>query len=320
MRKNASPFWVIVRKEVADYLHSWRFYSLVGIIMLTCLGSLYTALSGISKAAAADVRIEFLFLRLFTVSDGNIPSFMEFIMFLGPLLGIGLGFDAINSERNKGTLSRTLAQPVPRDYVINAKFVASLLVIGVAFFALGLLVVGMGIIVTGLELSFEEFIRIIAYLLMSLVYVAFWLNLAILFSVLFKQPATAALAGIAIWLFFSIFYSMILNLIADAIMPSEESLAAYRRFESTLLFFSRFSPAFLFSEVTTTLLYPTVNRLNSALFATEQEIFMIPDTPLSIWQSMLVSWPQLTAMIALTLICFAISYYVFMRQEIRSRN
>src|SRR5690606_21706673 len=117
-----SPFWVLVRKEVADYLHSWRFYILMGIIMLTCLGSLYTALSGISSAAAAaDVRVEFLFLRLYTVTNGTVPSFLSFITFLGPLLGIGLGFDAINSERNKGTLSRILAQPVPRDYVINSK-------------------------------------------------------------------------------------------------------------------------------------------------------------------------------------------------------
>lgn len=315
-----SPFWVLVRKEVADYLHSWRFYILMGIIMLTCLGSLYTALSGISSAAAAaDVRVEFLFLRLFTVTNGTVPSFLSFITFLGPLLGIGLGFDAINSERNKGTLSRILAQPVPRDYVINSKFVAGLLVIGVAFFALGFLVMGIGIIVTGIQLTFEEFLRIIAYLLMSLIYVAFWLNLSILFSVLFRQPATAALAGIAVWLFFSIFHSMIIELIAEAFLPKEQTLEALISFESMILLLLRISPAHLFSEVTTTLLYPSVNRLGSAVLS-ENQMFMIPDTPLSFLQSLLVSWPQVTAMIAATLICFVISYYIFMRQEIRSRS
>lgn len=30
------------------------------------------------------------------------PSFVFFINFLGPLLGIALGFDAVNSEQNKG--------------------------------------------------------------------------------------------------------------------------------------------------------------------------------------------------------------------------
>lgn len=32
----------------------------------------------------------------------NSPSFTLFINFLGPLLGIALGFDAVNSEQNKG--------------------------------------------------------------------------------------------------------------------------------------------------------------------------------------------------------------------------
>jgi len=318
---NKRTFWVIVRKEVADYLHSWRFFILIGIIMLTCLGSLYTALSAISSsAAAADARIEFLFLRLFTVSNGTVPSFLSFITFLGPLLGIGLGFDAVNSERNKGTLSRILAQPVPRDYVINAKFVAALAVIGTLFLALGLLVMGLGILVTGIELSFEEFLRIISYLLMSLVYVAFWLNLSILFSVLFKQPATAALAGIAVWLFFSVFYSMIVELLGNALAPSEVTLESLLNYESIMMFLMRLSPSYLFGEVTTTLLYPTVNTLGSSILASQNEMFMIPDTPLSFLQSLLVSWPQLTAMIAATLICFAISYYIFMRQEIRSRS
>ncbi len=318
---NTRPFWVIVRKEIADYLHSWRFFILIGIIMLTCLGSLYTALSGITKAAAAtDTRVEFLFLRLFTISNGTVPSFMSFITFLGPLLGIGLGFDAINSERNKGTLSRILAQPVPRDYVINAKFAAALLVIGAAFFALGLLVMGIGILVTGIELTFEEFLRIISYLLMSLVYVAFWLNLSILFSVLFKQPATAALSGIAVWLFFSVFYNMIIELLGNALAPGELTVESILSYESTMMFLLRLSPAYLFSEVTKTLLYPTVNTLGSSILASEQQFFMIPDTPLSFVQSLLVCWPQLTAMIAATLICFGLSYYIFMRQEIRSRS
>ena len=61
--------------------------------------------------------------RLFTVSDGTLPSFVLFINFLGPLLGIALGFDAVNSEQNKGTLSRMLSQPIHRDCIINAKFV-----------------------------------------------------------------------------------------------------------------------------------------------------------------------------------------------------
>ena len=42
----------------------------------------------------------FFFLHLFTASDGTLPPFFVFISFLGPLLGISMGFDAINSEHD----------------------------------------------------------------------------------------------------------------------------------------------------------------------------------------------------------------------------
>ena len=107
MNKVKHPFWVIVHKEIADHVHSLRFIILISIIVLTCMGALYTALTNIGAAIKPDDPDgSFLFLKLFTVSDGTLPSFVLFINFLGPLLGIALGFDAVNSEQNKGTLSR----------------------------------------------------------------------------------------------------------------------------------------------------------------------------------------------------------------------
>ncbi|HYH56288.1 MAG TPA: ABC transporter permease, partial [Anseongella sp.] len=139
------PFRVIVDKEISDHVRSWRFNILLGLIVLTCLGSLYTALTNFEEAVKpGDPEGSFFFLKLFTASDGSLPSFLIFISFLGPLLGIGMGFDAVNSEQNKGTLSRIMAQPIHRDYLINAKFTAALAVISVLFFALGFLVTGLG--------------------------------------------------------------------------------------------------------------------------------------------------------------------------------
>ena len=40
--------------------------------------------------------------------------------------------------------------------------------------------------------------------------------------------------------------------------------------------------------------------------------------PLTLWQSVVVVYPHLVALVAITLICFAISYMVFMIQEIRN--
>jgi len=312
------PFWVIVKKEISDNVHSWRFIILIAIIALTCMGSLYEALTNIRTAIKpGDPDGSFLFLKLFTVSDGTMPSFAMFISFLGPLLGIALGFDAINSEQNKGTLSRILSQPIHRDYLINAKFVAALIVIGILLYALGFMVMGFGLIAIGIPPTFSEFMRVVAFLFVGVVYVAFWLNLAIFFSIQFKQAATSVLACIAIWLFFSVFYTMIVNLIGKALSPgemaSEYQVISYQRFMLNLL---RFAPSELFNEATMTLLMPSVRSLGPLTM--EQVEGAIP-SPLPLGQSLMVVWPQLTGMIASTVICFGLSYLSFMRKEVRSR-
>lgn len=316
--RNVSPFWVIVNKEVADHVSSWRFIILIAIIALTCCGSMYSALSNIKTAVAAnDPERAYLFLRLYTISNGTLPSFFVFISFLGPLLGISLGFDTINSEQHRGTLSRILSQPVHRDYLINAKFVASLIVISVLLFALGFLVMGLGMIIIGIAPTPEEFWRVVFFIMLSILYIAFWLNLAILFSVKFQQAATSALSCIAVWLFFTVFYNLIINLVAKAIEPS--GFASERQifhYQQIILVFMRLLPSELYSEATTTLLMPSVRSLGP--MTTEQIVGAIPG-PLPLGQSLLLVWPQLTGLIAATILCFVISYVSFMRREIRSR-
>ena len=312
------PFWVIVRKEVSDYIRSWRFIILIAIIALTCMGSMYTALGNMSKAVKPnDPEGTFFFLKLFTISDGTLPSFFVFISFLGPLLGISLGFDAINSEHNKGTLSRLMSQPIYRDYILNSKFIAALIVLSTLFFSLGFLVMGFGLVAIGIPPTPEEFMRIVFFILLSIFYVAFWLNLSIFFSVRFRQAATSALAGIAVWLFFSVFFDMIINLLAKGFAPSamasEHQVIGYQNFILALM---RFSPAQLFSEATTTLLMPSVRSLGPLTM--EQLSGAIP-SPLPLGQSLLLVWPQVTGLIAGTILFFALAYVNFMRKEIRSR-
>ena len=78
----------------------------------------------------------------------------------------------------------------------------------------------------------------------------------------------------------------------------------------------RFAPSELFNEATMTLLMPSVRSLGPLTM--EQVEGAIP-SPLPLGQSLMVVWPQLTGMIASTVICFGLSYLSFMRKEVRSR-
>jgi ABC-2 type transport system permease protein len=316
--KTINPFWVIVNKEISDTVRSWRFIIMVALVVLTCMGSLYTALDNFGSAIKTnDPEDSFFFLKLFTLSDGTLPSFIVFISFLGPLLGISLGFDSINSEQNRGTLSRILSQPIYRDYILNAKFVAALIILSVLFFTLSFLVLGFGLIFIGIPPTAEEFLRIVIFSMVNIVYVAFWLNLSILFSVKFRQAATSALAGISIWLFFSIFYTMIVNLIARGIAPSrfvnDNHVIYFQRIIQNIM---RLNPGQLFNDATTTLLMPSVRSLGPLTM--EQMSGAIP-SPLPLGQSLILIWPQATALVAGTILFFSVAYLMFMRREIRSR-
>ncbi len=316
--KQTNPFGVMVSKEISDTVKSWKFIIMVALVLLTCMGSLYAALSDFSsviKGANADD--EFFFLKLYTHSNGTLPSFLVFISFLGPLLGISMGFDSINTEHTKGTLSRLLAQPIYRDYILNAKFTAALTILSYLFIGLSLLVLGFGLASIGIPPTADELSRIIIFSIVNIIYVGFWLNLSILFSVKFRQAATSALAGISVWLFFTIFYSMIVNLIAKGLAPvrfiSENQMVNFQRFVQNLM---RFNPGQLFNDVTNTILRPSIRSLGP--LTTEQTIGTIP-SPLPLSQSLMLVWPQVVALIGGTLLFFAIAYTLFMRREIRSR-
>jgi ABC-2 type transport system permease protein len=314
----ASPFAIIVKKEMGDLIRSWRFIVLLALIALTFLASIYVSLSNIQPGAgAAEPERFLLYLKILTTTDGSLPSFHIFMSFLGAILGIGLGFDAVNSEKQNGTLIRLLAQPIYRDNFLLAKFISPLIVITTLFLSLGLLMIGGGLLITGVMIELVEVLRIITFILLTVLYVAFWLSLSILLSVKFKQATTSALTAIGIWLFFTIFYKIVVNMIVKAFLPDpafllQEDILYYNNLILDLL---RVSPGQLYTDATTVLLMPTVRSLGPLTM--EQMAGAIP-MPLSFRESVLVVWPQLTGLFAATTICFALSYYWFMRREIRS--
>jgi len=305
---------VVFWKELADHFGSRRFVILFILICVVGMASVYTAAQAIGGAP-----VEFIFLRLFTSHGGALPSFLSFLSFFGPLIGVMLGFDAINGEYSRRTISRVLAQPIFRDSWINGKFLAGLATVAITVISIILVILGLGIRMLGFGPSGEELWRIGIFWGISVIYIGFWLGLGILFSVVFKQTTSSALASIAAWLLFTFFIYMLAGLIADQVAPlgpksGPEVWVKHGRIEDMVM---RISPATLFAEATRAILIPNYRGLSLAAMLSEAEA-EIPTNPLPIGQSLLLVWPQIVGLIALTSVCFAISYAIFMRREIRS--
>ncbi len=78
---------------------------------------------------------------------------------------------------------------------------------------------------------------------------------------------------------------------------------------------SRISPITLYADIVTIMLQPTERFLG---FVLPVQLDRAIKSPLPLGQSVLVIWPQLTGLIAATILLFAICYVLFQRQEIRA--
>jgi len=288
------------------------------LALLAAVFAIYVAIQNIRSVVTADT--EFIFLKIFTTSGETLPSFLFFISLFIAIIGIALGFDAISSERVSGNLSRLLSQPIYRDAVINGKFLAGLTVLGIIVASLVAIVSGLGLRTIGVPPNSEEVLRLIVFVLISIIYGAFWMALSVLFSVFFNRAATSMLASIGLWIFFAFFMSMIAGAIANARVPidTNSSLEMITQNVQIAGAIGRISPATLYGEATAALLVPELGSLNPAMMLISTYIAGRMLTPLPFSQSLLLVWPQSVSVVALAAICFAVSYIKFMREEIRS--
>jgi ABC-2 type transport system permease protein len=264
---------------------------------------------------------QYLFLRIFTAAPDQAPiSFITALTFMIPLMAIGLGFDSVNSEHNRRTLSRILAQPIYRDALLMGKFLAGLATLAINLAALWLMVIGLGLIFLGVPPGGDEIARSLVFLVIAVFYAGVWLAMAMLLSILFRSPATAALVALGVWLFLTVLWPMLAPAFAEIIAPPDLRYTALGLdTPDTALwaqFLSRISPNELFGEAMQAILSPQTRTLGAVFL--EQLRGAIMGAPLPLSESIMIAWPQTVGLIAGTIVLFVAGYVVFQRQEVRA--
>ena len=317
MRREGSPWQglgVVILKELSDHLSSWRMRVLEWLVVLTAIAAVYASIQQIKEITAED---PFLFLRVFTRAGGPLPL-VALLSFLVPLVAIGLGFDLVNSEHNQRTLSRVLSQPIYRDALLLGKFLAALGTIAISLIALWLLIMGLGLVLLGIPPGAQEVARAFIFLLVTIVYAGVWLALALLFSILFRSAATAALVTLGLWLFLTILWPLLSPALAPAIAAPGDVLGALNAQQML----ARISPSALFNEVVAVVLDPSVRSTQQSMLASLGLVLLergsIPDAPIPLLQSLLIVWAQIVGLVAGTILLFVAGYVVFQRQEVRA--
>jgi ABC-2 type transport system permease protein len=321
MRREGSPWQglgAVTVKELADHFGSVRMLMLVLLMVLAAAVPLYGAIEQLRNTTAED---PFLLLKLFN-PPGQSLSVVAILGFVIPLMAIGLGFDAINGEHNRRTLSRILAQPIYRDALLMGKFLAALTALAVNLMGLWLLVVGLGVLLLGIPPSGEEFSRSLIFLVIAVGYAGVWLAVAMLLSVLFRSPATAALLSLGAWLFMTLLWPMMSPFIAQLISPPDIRFLLLGipspETEAWQLALARISPNQLFAEAVLTILSPTTRSLGPLFDQLRSLQGAVIGSALPLRESLLIAWPQVVGLIAGAIVLFVATYVAFQRQEVRA--
>ena len=150
------------------------------------------------------------------------------------------------------------------------------------------------------------------FLLVSIAYAGVWLALALLFSIIFRSAATAALVTLGLWLFLSLIWPTLAPLVAISLAPTTD--------EETLIlaaqYLSRLSPGTMFGEVVLAILNPSTRSLGPIYLSQLQGAVM--GAPLPLAESLMIAWPQIVGLIAGSILLFVVGYVVFQRQEVRA--
>ncbi len=315
-RRRGSPFTgtgAVFLKEFADHLGGARMFILEWLVLLTGVGAVYTAIQDIRATMAQD---PFLFLHIFTQGHDPLPSFVAVLGFLIPLVAIGLSFDAVNSEFNRRTMSRLLAQPIYRDAVLLGKFLASLATLAVGLAALWLLMIGLGLVTMGVPPTGQETLRGLTFLVVAILYGAIWIAIALACSVVFRSTATSALAALGLWLLLTVLWPILTRFLTQAVYPAGADMPAVSLaqidFQETI---ARLSPSRLFDEIMIGILHPSTRSLGPIYV--DQLQGALVGAPLPFGQSLLLVWPELTALLGATIAVFVAAYVLFQRQEAR---
>ncbi|MEO5704910.1 MAG: ABC transporter permease [Candidatus Limnocylindrales bacterium] len=310
------PGWItIAGKEFTDHLLSARLYVLLVVLGIAALIPLYFAADQIRGVAASASITPAVFLFLFTLSPEQVPILRVdlWISIAAPLLGVAFAFDAVNGERHEGTLPRLLSQPIHRDDVINGKFAAGLAIISLVLVGVVMVIAGFGLLRLGIAPAMSEIIRVVIWLLVTILYVAFWLAFGMLLSVVIRRAATSAMVAFGTWLFVAIpfFGPFLIGFVAAVLAPDDPNARH---------FIGQFLPSTLYGDISTVILSPSVQTTSRTITTSQylQAQNFFPDSALSVMQSLVLIWPAVVTLFALTIGCFALAYIRFMRQEVRA--
>ncbi|RNI21941.1 ABC transporter permease [Rufibacter latericius] len=139
------------------------------------------------------------------------------LVYLFPLLIIGLCFNILSIEKEQGTLPLLLSQPIGLPLIVGAKLTFRIM-----------LVLGMALVLSVIAMVWGQVMpdsRVALWLGVVVLYCLFWFGLAFLVAALQKNSAFNAVSLLGVWLLLTIIIPALLNVYVSIKQPVPQALA-----------------------------------------------------------------------------------------------
>ena len=245
----------------------------------------------------------------------SLSSMITNFSLVGGVLAIAISFDTINNERQKGSLKTLLSYPIYRDTIVYGKYLGGLIAVALVATITFLAGIGVFVSVTGLALTMDTVIRLLIFFGVSLIYMAIFLAVGLLLSIVLPLPSTSLLASMIVWLSSIQLIPNVGYAIAQILYPVRFSLANGRPSFATQAGFTTIRA--IISGLSPSTAYE--NIVNSILTTSQLQFNSGSPTVISInvTQAIATSLPSLIYFVGLLIAIFAAAYVIFTRQEIR---
>ncbi len=246
----------------------------------------------------------------------SLSSMIENFSLVGGILAIAISFDTINNERQRGSLKTLLSYPIYRDSIVYGKYLGGLFVIMMVTTITFLGSMGLFITVTNIALTLDTITRLAVFFGITIVYMAIFLAIGLLLSIVLPSPSTSLLASVIVWLASIQLIPNVGYAIGQILYPVRMSVSSggmptftqQSGFTTIRTIISAVSPSTSYESI-----------INSVLTSSSLEFTSgsVTVKSIDVVTALTTVLPNILYFVGLMIGVFAAAYVIFMRQEIR---
>ncbi|MEN6611081.1 MAG: ABC transporter permease subunit [Methanoregulaceae archaeon] len=224
MAMQGSGLMTIARKEFFDHVRSRKFLLILGIFLVIAVVGIISGVADYNKSLSTyNERISVASTSPTPDTMGEKPSILSvfssvstYIVFLGAILGVAMGFDLVTKEKESKSLKILLSHPVYRDEVINGKALGS---IAALVLALGIVLVLClaALLVCGIIPDPSELSLIGVFGIVSFLFIFSYFAIALFMSTISEESGSALIYTLIIFIALSSLLPMLAN---DTVMET----------------------------------------------------------------------------------------------------